>query len=192
MDPRVSQNRYTIRRKFLKVFGGAFHIYDPDGNVAFYADMKAFKLKEDFRLYTGEDKQTEVLAIKARQIIDIGATYDVFDPTKDAKAGALRRKGLKSILRDEWLILDPDDREIGVIREDSALLASIRRFLTNLVPQDFIGEVNGQQVLRFNQHFNPFILKMDLDFSMDTGGLLDRRLGLAAALLLAGIEGRQN
>ena len=192
MDPRVGHDRYTIRRKFFKLFGGAFHVYDPEGNVAFFADMKAFKLKEDFRLYTGEDKQAEVLSIRARQILDISATYDVFDPTNETKAGALRRKGLKSILRDEWLILDANDQQIGTIREDSALLATIRRFLTNLVPQDFIGEINGQQVLRFNQHFNPFILKMDLDFSMDTGKLLDRRLGLAAAVLLCGIEGRQN
>jgi hypothetical protein len=32
---------------------------------------------------------------------------------------------------------------------------------------------------------------LNLDFTMDAGGVLDRRLGIAAALLLAIVEGRQ-
>ena len=51
---------YLVRRKIFKLFGAAFHIYDPNGRVAFYSKMKAFKLKEDIRLYTGEDMRTEV------------------------------------------------------------------------------------------------------------------------------------
>ena len=116
---------YLVRRKVLKFFGGAFHIYDPNGEVAFYSKMKAFKLKEDIRLYTGEDMQTEILTILARQIIDISAAYDVIDATTGAKVGALKRRGLKSILKDEWIIMDAEDREIGLIKEDSAFLALV-------------------------------------------------------------------
>ena len=188
---RFGQSRYLIRRKFFKIFGGAFHIYDEAGNVAFYSKMKAFKLKEDLRLFTSEDMQEEVLTIKARSIIDFGATYDVTDSASGAKLGALRRKGLKSLLRDEWLILDAHDQEVGRIEEDSMALALVRRLLTNLVPQTFTGAVGGTPVLSFRQHFNPFIQKISLDFSMDTGGKLDRRLGIAAAVLLCAIEGQQ-
>jgi uncharacterized protein YxjI len=188
---RFGQSRYMIRRKFFKLFGGAFHIYDPAGNVVFYSKMKAFKLKEDLRVYTGEDMGEEVLTIKARNILDFGATYDVTDPATGERVGALRRKGFKSILRDEWLILDVDDQEVGHIQEDSLLLALVRRFLTNLVPQTFKGTLGGAPVLSFRQHFNPFIQKIDLDFSEDTAGRLDRRLGIAAAVLLCAIEGRQ-
>ncbi|HSP80983.1 MAG TPA: hypothetical protein VLQ93_20845 [Myxococcaceae bacterium] len=188
---RFGQSRYMIRRKFFKLFGGAFHIYDPAGNVVFYSKMKAFKLKEDLRIYTGEEMAEEVLSIKARSILDFGATYDVTDPATGERVGALRRKGLKSILRDEWLILDANDQEVGTIQEDSIMLALVRRFLTNLVPQTFKGEMSGEQVLSFRQHYNPFIQKIDLDYSMDTEGRLDRRLGIAAAVLLCAIEGRQ-
>lgn len=69
--------------------------------------------------------------------------------------------------------------------------ALLRRLLTNLVPQTFEGEVGGAPVLRFRQHFNPFVQKIDLDFSMDREKHLDRRLGIAAAILLCTIEGRQ-
>lgn len=188
---RFGQSRYLIRRKFFKIFGGAFHIYDPAGNVVFYSKMKAFKLKEDLRLFTGEDMQQEVLTIKARSILDFGATYDVTDSATGRKLGALRRKGLKSLLRDEWLILDENDREVGHITEDSLALALVRRLLTNLVPQTFKGTMDGAPVLSFRQHFNPFIQKIDLDYSEDTGGRLDRRMGIAAAVLLCAIEGRQ-
>ncbi|MGE6760519.1 hypothetical protein ACQKGO_21050 [Corallococcus interemptor] len=189
---RFGQTHFMLRRKFFKLFGGAFHIYDAAGNVAFYSKMKAFKLKEDLRVYSGEDMQEELLTIQARSILDFGATYDVTDAATGERVGALRRKALSSILRDTWLILDVDGNEVGKVEEDSMLLALVRRFLTNLIPQTFTGTLGGEQVLSFRQHFNPFIQKIDLDFSMDTQRRLDRRLGIAAAVLLCAIEGRQS
>ena len=184
---------YLVRRKIFKLFGAAFHIYDPSGAIAFYSKQKAFKMREDIRLYTGEDMQTEVLSIQARQIIDFSAAYDVIDPASNTKVGALKRKGLKSILKDEWIIMDAEDREIGLIKEDSAFLALVRRFLVNLIPQTYYGEMaDGQRVCLFKQNFNPFVMKIKLDFSMDTEGRLDRRLGIAGAVLLCAIEGKQN
>ena len=103
-----SHNKYLIRRKVFKVLGAAFHIYDPEGRLAFYSRMKAFKLKEDIRLYTDESMQTEVLTIKARQIIDFSAAYDVVDSLTGEKAGALKRKGMKSIFKDEWIIMNEE------------------------------------------------------------------------------------
>ena len=137
--------KYLVRRKMFKLFGAAFHIYDPNGNVVFYSKQKAFKLKEDIRVYTGEDMQTEILTIRARNIIDFSSAYDVFDPINNVKVGALKRKGMKSILKDEWIIMDAKDMEIGLIQEDSMSLALIRRFLTNLVPQEYHGVVNGKK-----------------------------------------------
>ncbi|MDC0711201.1 hypothetical protein POL68_22215 [Stigmatella sp. ncwal1] len=188
---RFGQSRYVIRRKFFKLFGGAFHIYDEAGGLAFYSKMKAFKLKEDLRVFTGEDMQEQVLTIQARTILDFGATYDVTDPRTGEKLGALRRKGFKSMLRDEWVVLDARDQEVGLIQEDSIALALVRRFLSNLVPQTFTGTVGGEPVLSFRQHFNLFIQRISLDYSMDRSGRLDRRMGIAAAVLLCAIEGRQ-
>lgn len=183
---------YLVHRKVFKLAGAAFHIYDRNENVVFFSKMKAFKLKEDIRLYTGEDMQTEALCIQARQVIDFSAAYDVIDSPSGKKIGALKRRGMKSILKDEWIIMDQDDREIGKIKEDSAALALIRRFLTNLIPQKYYGELQGKQVCTFQQNFNPFVMKINLDFSMDKDGALDRRLGIAGAVLLCAIEGKQS
>jgi len=53
-------------------------------------------------------------------------------------------------------------------------------------------DADGVEVLVFRRHFNPFILRMDMDFSRDAQGLLDRRLGIAAGILISAIEGRQS
>jgi hypothetical protein len=42
------------------------------------------------------------------------------------------------------------------------------------------------------QKFNPFVMKINLDYSMDVNGLLDRRLGIAGAILLCAMEGKQS
>ncbi len=182
---------YVVRRKVFQLFGASFYIYDPSGNVAFYSRQKAFRLKEDIRLYTGQDMQKEILVLKARSVIDFSATYDVHDATLGTRVGSLRRRGIKSLLRDTWEFYDSKDEYLGQIVEDTLLAALVRRFLINLIPQSYTGTIGEQVVCRFKQNFNPFIQKVKLDFSPDTRGLLDRRLGIAAAVLLCALEGRQ-
>jgi hypothetical protein len=189
-----AHTRYLVRRKVFTFFGGKFHVYDPNGQLVAFSKMKAFKFKEDIRLYTDESMSTELLVIQARQIIDWGASYDVYDPQQRVKVGALRRKGWKSIMKDEWIILDPSDRQIGLITEESTFKAVVRRFVevaSMFMPQRYNVTVGGQQVAYFKQNFNPFVFKLNVDISEDGRGLLDRRIGLAAALLMAAIEGRQ-
>ncbi|OAB38716.1 hypothetical protein PMSD_06800 [Paenibacillus macquariensis subsp. defensor] len=192
MKERFNHSNYLVRKQFFRIFGEAFHIYDPQDGLVFYVKQKAFKLKEDIRVYSSEDMSEEVLVIKARSRIDFSATYDVFDPIYNETIGSFRRKGMKSILKDEWIILDNQEREVGLITEDSMLLALLRRFLSNLIPQTYVGTIGQHEVLTFKQRFNPFVQKIELDFSMDRNQMLDRRLGIAASVLLSAIEGRQD
>lgn len=192
MSSKFEQNQYLVRRKVLSFAGAKFHIFDSNGQVIMFSKMKAFKLKEDIRIYSGEDMLEELLTIKARKAIDFSAIYDVFDAKTGEKVGALKRKGLKSIMKDEWIIMDQNDMDIGFIKEDSLGLAVLRRFLTNLVPQKYDVEINGIKVCRFKQNFNPFVMMLNLDFSTDNNKKLDRRLGIAAGILLCAIEGKQN
>ena len=188
-----SHQTYLLRRKVFKLFGGSFHIYAPDGSLAFFSSQKAFKLKEDIRIYSDESKRAELLVISARNVIDISATYDVTDGLTGVKLGALRRKGMKSIIKDEWVFLDNKDAEIGLVKEDNVGLALLRRtVLGALLPQTYHGTIAGRPVCTFRRNFNPWVSKVTLDFQPDTGGLLDRRLGIAAAILLVAIEGKQN
>ena len=182
--------RYLLREK-LKLVGKTFYVYGPDGEETLFAEMKAFKLREDIRLYAGENHQEEVLRIKAREILDVSATYDVVDSATDAAIGAARRQGLRSLLRDEWTILDVQGQPVVVIKEDSLLLALSRRFLFGFLPQRYTGIMHGRVVCEFRQSWNPFVMNMSADFSQDINRSLDRRLGIASVILLCAIEGKQ-
>ncbi|MHC4293528.1 MAG: hypothetical protein ACYSTX_04470 [Planctomycetota bacterium] len=193
-EPKVSKafmgDYYLFRKKVFKIFGGAFHAYDAEGQLILYSEQKAFKLKEDFRIYSDERQMEELLTIKTPQILDIGATYNVFDPGAMEMVGALRRKGLKSILKDEWVFLSPEGQQIGVLTETS-LFGALASRVVNLIPQKYIiKSLSGQEVAEIKQHFNPFILKYSLNiFGSDKS--IDRRLLVSAGILLAAIEGRQ-
>ncbi len=192
MDPRFQRSGYVLHKKLLKLFGGEFSIFDCDtGELLFFSRQKAFKLREDIRIFADANENSLLLTIKARQILDVGATYDVADAASGETVGALHRKALKSLVRDEWIVLDATGREIGALREDSMRIALVRRFLFPGLPQAFTMEIDCRLVARFQQNWNFFAPKLGMDFTSNTAGLLDPRLGVAAAVLLAAIEGRQ-
>lgn len=187
----LDQNVFEFRKQFLKLLGGAFRVYDPQQRLLLFSEQKAFKLREDIRVYTDENKTNEVLSIKTQQIIDLSPTFDIVDTASGQKIGSMKRLGLKSILRDVWEIYDPPGILIGKMEEDSTGMALLRRFLTNLVPQKYHFEVHGQIVGTFQQNFNPFTYRAIMDLSGDHSRQLDRRLALAGGILLLAVEGRQ-
>jgi len=192
MNPIFQHQRYLLKRQVLAL-AGTFRYYDPMGNMIMYSQQKMFKLREDIRVFADENKTQEVLQIKARQIIDFSAAYDVIDSAYNQKVGTLRRKGLKSMFRDEWEVLTANDQVVGRLFEDSPGLALLRRVLLgSLLPQNYDLTINGQRVVDLKQRFNLFRYELDVDFSYDTANVMDRRVGLAAGILLAAIEGKQS
>lgn len=192
MNPIFQFPSYLIKRQVFALTG-KFRFYDPTGNLVMFSEQKMFKLREDIRVYLDETKSQEVLSIKARQIIDFSAAYDVVDTAYNQKVGTLRRKGWSSMLRDEWQVLDANENQIGVLFEDSMGMALLRRFLLgSWLPQNYDITLGETRVADLKQNFNLFRYELNLDFSMDPSQRLDRRLGLAAGLLLAVVEGKQS
>lgn len=197
--------KYTIRRQVLKLFGAGFHIYDDQARVIGYCKQKAFKLREDLRLFTSEACDEELLRITTPHVIDFGATYTVQLPSGES-LGSFTRKGMaSSFVRDEWLVLSPDGRELATILEDSKLLGMLRRYIEYVsvfFPEKFhMTGAGGTPVATFRQHFNPFIYRLGVTVAEQTNGAadpngadageLDDLMILAAGVLLASIEGRE-
>lgn len=183
---------YLLKRQAIAMTG-KFRFYDPNGQLVLFSEQKMFKWKEDIRVYADESKMQEVLSIKARQVIDFSAAYDVVDATTNQHVGTLRRKGWRSMVRDEWEVLDANENVIGMLFEDNPTLAMLRRLLLgSLLPQNYDLTMGNVRVADLKQRFNLFRYELDLDFTMDTENALDRRLGLAAGILLAAVEGRQS
>jgi uncharacterized protein YxjI len=192
MHSAFLHNQYTLKRQVFALTG-KFRVYDPEGNLVLFSEQKMFRLREDIRVYSDESKTQELLTIRARQIIDFSAAYDVIDSLTGEMVGVLRRKGWRSLLRDEWEVLDSNDQLRGLLFEDTIQLALLRRFLLgSLLPQNYDLTLGETRVADLRQVFNPFRYELTLDFSMDTARSLDRRIGIAAGILLATIEGRQS
>lgn len=192
MHLAFSYDQYLLKRQVLALTG-KFRIYNPNGTLVLFSEQKMFRLREDIRVYADEGKTQEVLQIKARQIIDFSAAYDVMDATEGVKVGTLRRRGWKSMLRDEWEVLDANEQVVGLLFEDNVNLALLRRLLLgSLLPQNYDLTIGERRVADLRQRFNLFAYHLDLDFSPDAGRQLDRRVGIAAGILLAAIEGKQS
>lgn len=192
MHSAFQHDRYLLRRQVLALTG-KFRLYTPDGMLVLYSEQKMFRLKEDVRVYADEAKAQELLWIQARQMIDFSAAYDVTDSASGIKVGSLRRRGFRSMVRDTWEIRDPTDLPVGVVQEDSLARGLLRRLLLGtLLPQNYDALLGDVRVADFRQRFNLIRYELDVDFTLDPSRRLDRRLGLAAAILLGTIEGKQH
>lgn len=192
MDAAFQFDQYVLQKQFLALTG-ILRIYNPQDQLVLFTEQKIFKLKEDIRVYADETKSRELIQIHARNIIDFSAYYDVIDSQYSTKVGGLRRKGFRSLIQDEWEVFDPQDQSLGFLKEDSLGHALLRRFLLGrLLPQNYDLLFGTERVADYKQRFHLFRYILDIDFQMDSGKKLDRRLGVAAAILLAIIEGRQH
>lgn len=188
-----TSEQYTIRAKVFDLVP-QFFITDAQGQMVGYCRQKLFKFKEEIILYTDRTRETELLRIKARQIIDFGATYDARLPSGQS-IGSLRRKGLKStFVRDEWMVFDEHGTQIGSLQEDSTFKALVRRFVdfaAMLMPQKYhLRDTGGNEIAIYRQHFNPLVFKMSIAVLGDHEKLDDLML-IAIGVLTVVIEGRQ-
>jgi uncharacterized protein YxjI len=191
--------QYTIRRKFFKIFGASFFIDNAEGTTIGYCKQKAFRIREDIRIFTDETQSTELLRISTQSVWDISGTYDVMD-AEGNRLGSFKRKGIRStFLRDEWDMLDPAGTVIGVLKEDSAWKAIFRRtveVVAVLLPQRYhLRDTHGNELAVLRQHFNPFLYRLGVSIKNPGGPAADdgpdELLILAGSCIIAAIEGRQ-
>ena len=185
----MNDYNYCIRRKIFAFLVAKFHVYDSENRLIAYCHPKAFKLKVDISCYTDESEQMELINIKARDIIDFSACYDVFDSATGTLLGSWRRKGFSSLLRDKWQLIDCNGNLVAELNEDTILLALIRRLVCRLIPQKYILGSSDAPLASYTQFFNPFVFKLAVRISPQCQ--LHPHLLLAGGILLAAVEGRQ-
>ena len=169
------------------------------GDQVCFVEQKRMKLKEDLRAFTDDTKTAEVFRIKAQQVWDPRAKYDVTDPNGQ-KVGQLRKIFGKSLLRSTWQIYDAAGNEVAWARERNVFVALIRRTI-GLVP--FIGEF--LELLPIPYHFDYLMGgeriggleriygmrdRYRLDVSGDTERKIDRRVALALAVGMDALQAR--
>ena len=180
-----TQSHYIIRRKFWSLFERVFRVFTGDGQLIMYIQHPIFKLREEFMVYADEAKTRPLLLVKSRQVIAINFSYDVSDAQNGRLLGSVQKKGLRSIVRDKFIILDPFGTEIGYAEEQGASI--LRRFFPILTSKHAIF-VGGQQVAYIRQLFRFFTKEFTVDTQPTS---VDPRFVLAVALLALIAEARR-
>lgn len=182
-----AHTRYVIKRPFFSFLGRKFHVYGPDGSLCMFVKHPLLKLKQEFTIYTDESESQPLITIRARRMVAINKALDVFDANTNEHLGIIKSRGLKSIVRDTWDILDQSENPVGLVQEDGAAL--LRRFFPVLPSKHHI-ELNSNEVAKINQVFRLFIKEFELDLSMNQGQI-DVRFAVACALLALMAESRR-
>jgi uncharacterized protein YxjI len=144
---QAQQQLHVRQRIRLMVNQYEIHAVEPDGSegeLLAFAQQKRLAFKEQVTLYTDDTKQQPVLSFRARQIIDLGATYDVLDAGGNP-IGLFRKDFKSSLLRSTWHVEQPG---VGVAigQERNLAVALLRRFVESLswLPYHFDFLIDGR------------------------------------------------
>ena len=181
----ATQSHYIIRRKFWSVFERVFRVFTGDGQLIMYIQHPLLKLREEFMVYADEAKTRPLLRVKSRQVIALNFSYEVSDAQTGEVLGVVQKQGLRSLVRDKFVLLDRSGAEIGHAEEQGAAL--LRRLFPLLLSRHAVF-VAGDEVAAIRQRFRLFTK----EFSVDTRpSSVDPRFVLAVALLALIAEARR-
>ncbi|KOG34912.1 hypothetical protein ACFQ6B_05815 [Streptomyces wedmorensis] len=193
-----SQHRFHVRQKVtLMANRYLVHTVGPDGEEAelvAFAHQKRMAFKEHVTFYTDESRSQVLFTFKARQVLDVGATYDVHGAS-GTRLGSFRKDFAASLLRSTWHLSGEgaageamgQERHQGV-----ALLRRLWEFLpfTELipfaVPYHFDFTAAGRSVMSVDKRFG-LRDRYVLDIADPE---LDRRLAIAQAVALDALQSR--
>ena len=87
---------------------------------------------------------------------------------------------------EEWEIYDDQENSLGILSKISSTQALLRQFLTDYCPtENSILTIADHIIATYKQTINPFCYELMLNFKSGAYQKLDRRLGIAVAIVLA-------
>ncbi len=110
---------YPLKLSF-KFFALAPQVYvrDASGTELCYVKQKLFKFREKVEVFTDSTRQSMLATIQADRVIDFNANY-AFRTVEGAPIGSVRRRGMRSIWRAHYEILDQSGQVAFEIREEN-------------------------------------------------------------------------
>lgn len=180
-----TQGHYIIKRKFWSFLERVFRVFTADGQMIMYVKHPLLKLREEFMIYADESEAKALLRVKSKQMIAINFSYELTDPNSGHLVGSVQKKGLRSIIRDKFIIHDASGTEIGYAEEQGASI--LRRFVPLLTSKHAIF-VDGQQAAYIQQRFRFFTKEFEVTLQPSK---LDPQFVLAVALLALMAEARR-
>lgn len=88
-------------------------VTDAGGNLRFFVKQKMFKLKESVTVFADADQKLPLYELKADRVIDFSASYH-FNDARGTHVGTVRRKGMKSLWRARYDIVNGSSRALTI------------------------------------------------------------------------------
>lgn len=107
-----------------------FNITDANEQFIGYARQKLLKIKEDVVIFDSPQKNKELFRIKADRWLDFNANYNI--STSGESLGKIARKGMKSIWKATYNILDNNGNSKYTISEENAWVKILDSFIGEL------------------------------------------------------------
>lgn len=189
-DALQTHQQFHIRQRIrLVVNQYQVHAVAPDGSegdLLAFAQQKRLAFKEQVTIYTDDTQQQPLLGFKARQRLDLGATYDVTDQDGNP-IGLFRKDFAKSLLRSTWH-LEQGGLPPATGAERSLPTALLRRFVEALswLPYHFDFGADGQPAFSVVKKWgirDRYVVQIH-------NPQLDRRLIIAIAIGLDTLQSR--
>lgn len=185
MNLAFSVDNYVIKPQGLSI-GGKYRVFDSNNKPVFYVEYKT-KWEKPFityHVYADDKKQQEVLMIQDGDHEELSDYCVVTDVATGEKIGGINADW-KNWFEDAWCIVNAQGMTVGLLREKSTGRAILHEVTNGLLPQIVYIIVDDQPVAELKQKSVMVGHHLLVDFSMDKTSRLDRRLGLAAALMVA-------
>jgi uncharacterized protein YxjI len=143
----VIEQKITLMANQYRIFAA-----DNDSNKQQqigFVHQKRLAFRERFDFYTDESRNEVLFSVKARNVIDVGARYDISD-NQGRLLGIIGKNFKASLIRSTWNIFHPgeESQPVAVAQERSMGLAIARR-LWEFLP--YIGDI-------------PFFVRYHFDF----------------------------
>ena len=160
-----------------------------------FVRQKKLAIKEDIRFFADESEQEELFRIKARQMFEVRARYDVVTPAGE-RLGVLEKVFGKSLLRSTWRLNDANEQELAIVQEKSMPVAILRRVIDAVPYGDFIPivfqftiQMDGREIGEMRRPIgvrDRYILRLN----GDPDRRIDRRVAVALAVALDALQSR--
>ena len=121
--------QYPLKMTFkIMALAPQIKVTDATGAEVCYVKQKMFRLKEAVTVFKDSSKSSTLCEIKADRVIDWSACYHFYDFNGEA-FGAVRRKGMRSIWKAHYEVLDENDAHISTIEEENPMAKVADSFL---------------------------------------------------------------
>lgn len=171
--PKLEKDFYIIEQKTLT---RSYYIKDSHSNNILFAECPRVHLWQNFIVYSDEQKQQKYFSFRQNKSIML-LSYTVMDEY-DKVIGHIKQKF--TFYRNRWYIKDSQQNNIGSVREP--VKSAVKRLVMKETTYDEIF-LSDKQIGIVSCRFS-FGNIFDLDLSNDPDKKLDRRLALAAAIIL--------